>query len=452
VLKHLILPLLLLLGLLVALGHDFFVKAPPPDDARSSDVIDPNPVVTVQFHDLNTPVEPKPKMKSRDSERFGLTMIVKDDRGNNVEKKLTFDRYGRTNNTCVKVDGREFIFGEPPGIWVKPNGALPEEPGVNYSYKRQGKVSVWKLDDYQLYVTQTVEVVPGEQTRKLDTLVVHYSLENRDRKPHEVGIRFLLDTYIGTNDGVPFTIPGQPGLCDTRQKFAKPSDVPDYIEALENADLRNPGTVARVQFRISKQIESPTRVLLGGWPHEGLRQVFGLADADNQNTMWNVPEVSMRALHDAPKVTIKGTDQKPPRDSAVTMYWDPRTLEPSKRRKVGFAYGLGSVASDTGGGHLLVSIGGRLVSGGDFTLNALVNEPVDRERLKIELPDGFVLLNGEEEQGVPPAQTVDGRRQSSVTWRIRAGKEGPYKITVTSTNGAKVSISGRVNRASGVFD
>jgi hypothetical protein len=67
-------------------------------------------------------------------------------------------------------------------------------------------------------VTQVVEVVRGK-TNVLDTCLVRYQLENRDSVPHKVGLRFMLDTYIGAEDGVPFAIPGKKGLCDTMEDF-----------------------------------------------------------------------------------------------------------------------------------------------------------------------------------------------------------------------------------------
>ena len=82
-------------------------------------------------------------------------------------------------------------------------------------------------------MTQFVEVVPGEQSRLLDTCLVRYVIENQDGAAHTVGIRFLLDTYIGSNDGVPFTIPGAANLCDTQMEFNSTAEVPDFIQALE---------------------------------------------------------------------------------------------------------------------------------------------------------------------------------------------------------------------------
>ena len=55
----------------------------------------------------------------------------------------------------------------------------------------------------------------------------------------------MLDTYIGANDGVPFTAPGVKGFIDDKKEF-KGEEVPPYLEAVENPDdPKNPGTVAR---------------------------------------------------------------------------------------------------------------------------------------------------------------------------------------------------------------
>src|SRR5262249_55035593 len=151
-------------------------------------------------------------------------------------KRLTFDEKGMTNNTCVRLDDNEWLFGERPfhlkdgtevgGTWpgrwdrqdVTNLGLDPSGP------KRLGDQSTVVYDAQQVFITQTVELVPGAQSRYLDTCLVRYRLENKDSRSHRVGIRFLLDTYIGANDGVPFTIPGQKQLCDTKLEFSRPED------------------------------------------------------------------------------------------------------------------------------------------------------------------------------------------------------------------------------------
>ena len=57
-----------------------------------------------------------------------------------------------------------------------------------------------------------------------------------------------VDTFIGTQDGVPFSIPGQRRLLTKPQAFPE-KQVPDYIQALERPDLTDPGTVAHVGLK-----------------------------------------------------------------------------------------------------------------------------------------------------------------------------------------------------------
>jgi hypothetical protein len=280
----------------------------------------------------------------------------------------------------------------------------------------------------------------------LDTCLVRYTLENRDARPHRVGIRFLLDTFIGANDGVPFTIPGASGLCDTKERFDRPAAVPDFIQALERDDPQNPGTVAYLQFRIGRQVESPGRVLLGGWPNSELKR-FGFKEAKAQLTLWNVPFISMKELDQL----ARRIGQRASYDSAVTMYWDEQPLEPRMKRVVGFAYGVGNVDTRESAGHLLLTVGGRLVPDGEFTLTALVHNPQPGERLTLSLPPGFATIEGAEEQEVPPVPASAARPDSTVTWRIRAGNDGKYELTVQSNKGAKQKLPLTI-RTRGVFD
>jgi hypothetical protein len=324
--------------------------------------------------------------------------------------------------------------------------------------ERDGARSVWLLErfkekEYNVQVTQTVEVVPGEQSGRLDTCLVRYTLENRDRVAHDVGIRFLLDTFIGNNDGVPFTIPGRPGLCSTRERFDRPQDVPDYIQALEHGDLLNPGTVAHLQFRLGNRLEAPTRVQLGGYPDAPLRDL-GYAQALAWYTPWDVPFVNIRELVDRARELKERPPRPPIPDSAVVLYWHPRPLAPGEKREVGFTYGLGSVASAEGEGKLLLTVGGRTVRGGEFTLTALRHQPVPGERLKLTLPAGgwFELLSPAE-QDVPRVAPGASRPISTVTWRLKALRSGRVAVVVRSSAGVAQKQSVRISPpAQGVLD
>jgi len=239
---------------------------------------------------------------------------------------------------------------------------------------------------------------------------------------------------------VPFTIPGASDLCDTKKEFSTAAKVPDFIQAQEKDDLRNPGTVAYLQFRIGKNVESPERVLLGGWPNPALQEV-GIRTTRAQLTGWEVPFISIK----------ERVGRKIANDSAVTMYWNERELKAGDTRTVGFAYGLGSVDTRESGGHLLLTVGGRLVRHGEFTLTALVHNPKSGEKLTLELPKGFSLVEGDKEQKVPPVPANASRPDSPVTWRLRAGEDGKHDLSVRSSTGAKQKLRLSI-RTRGVFD
>jgi hypothetical protein len=431
--KHLVPLAIFALILLIPLIHDLVLK-PEARVASEPDLVDLEPYVAIQY-------------PSGTGSRFGLVMLrERDPKNHDKLKRLTFDEYGRSNNTCVRVDqDPPALFGSQPGAWVKVGEKLPDELG----HPRRGTASIWKLAARDIWVTQEVELVPGVQSRRLDTCLVRYMIKNRDAAPHSVGLRFMLDTFIGANDGVPFTIPGQRGLCDTMARFDRPEDVPDFIQALENEDLSNPGTVAYLQFRVSSQIESPSRVLLGGWPDQHLQLEFPppIPQARGPSTSWDVPYISMREL--AQRAERKGARANP--DSAVTMYWDPREIPAGGSRVVGFTYGLGNVASGESGGRILLTVGGRLVHDGEFTLTALVHGPEPGESLQLTLPEGFKLLEGSLEQTVPAVEAGARRSDSPVTWRIRAGDDGAYELKVRSSTGTTQKLPITI-RTRGVFD
>jgi hypothetical protein len=471
------------LALLAVLVVDVFrprAEEPQPGTVPVvDDSIDPNPLIQVQFHDTDQPVtlatggsvKPGAPLKDQNDQiaanwpasmRFGLTMVNEGDPLRFGQKKrLTFEVNGVTNNTVVWLDGegprlgggyKGWIWGE--SAWLRKDNGKPEGlPDWHGHWKTdgdrdvslpkdvkkgegEGRKSVWVYDQEQVTVTQFVQVVAGEQSRKLDTCLVRYLIENNDRREHRVGLRFMLDTYIGTNDGVPFTIPGERELCDTMKDFKTAADVPDFIEALERDDLTNPGTIAHLQLRLGGRIDPPDRVTLGAWPNPVL--VKRDPRCQQEKTLWDVP-------------LFKIKDNDPP-DSCVTMYWSPKPLGPGEKREVGFAYGLGNVASDKDAeGRLGLSVGGRFVPGGEFTLTALVANPKKGETLKLELPPGFKLVEGELTQPVPPVPAGAARRTSPVTWKIKAGGEGSYTLKVTSSAGAAQSQPVRI-RGSSIFD
>jgi hypothetical protein len=449
------------LALLVVVIRDFSFQGSADAGAFGDELLDPLPRIALGFHDhearvtlgeggvkpdanvavvRGTPAVWEPSM------RFGLVMLnEKDPRLPDRLKRLTFEEEGLTNNTCLRIDGNEWLFGERPfrgldghrfgdwpGRWQDRDVGLGKTPGGR---KRDGRKSVWIYDRERLLVTQSVEVVPGEQSPLLDTCLARYRIENQDGRPHTVGLRFLLDTYIGANDGVPFTVPGARELCDTQMEFGRAEQVPDFIQALERGDLTNPGTVAHVRFRPGGGLEAPDRVTLGAWPN--LRLAGRDPRCRQEKTLWDVPVLPIKSI--------------PPGDSAVVMYWNEKPLSPGGSREVGFTYGLGSVSSHEGGGRLGLTAGGSFTPGGEFTLTAYVSNPVPDQTVTLELPAGFRLVEGPATQAVPPLPPGALSQNSPVTWRIKAGAVGTYSLRVRSSTGVAQTqaVTIRVGR---IFD
>lgn len=364
------------------------------------------------------------------SMRFGLSTRGRGD------QRLTFDAAGRTNNTVIKLDDNEWIFGERPfkdltgkeldrwpGRWLQ-----REAPLENKSRRLDSRRSIWIYDEQQVSITQTVSLVAGDQTGKVDTCLIEYRMENRDTKEHIVGLRFLLDTFIGRNDGVPFLIPTERSVLCNTQREMDGEEVPAFIQARERDDLENPGTIALVQLRIPG-MDPPSRVTLGAWPNKQLR---GLAR--QEKTLWTVPVLNI--------------NQGGLGDSAVVIYWNPKILKPGEKREVAFAYGLGSVSASEGGQLALTAVG-EFTPGGEFTLTAEVRNPIPGQTVKVELPEGFQLTQGTQQQEVSfPAA---GGSISPVTWKIRgASKEGVFGIKVTASSGASQTKSIRL-KTRGIF-
>lgn len=419
---HLVPAALLVVALLGILAWDLI--APPtgaaPGGGRDPDAVHVEPA-DVPYADLE---DPRPKLGVEfqlgdyrvPRGRFGITMLDEPDPNNEKAlKRLTYEANGSTNNTCVKLDDKECLFGLPPGRWVR-NKALVK------ARNRERWTSEWVYPE-QVYVTQVVELVPG-QTRRLDTVLVHYAIENRSHLPHVVGLRVMLDTFIGANDGVPFRIPGRSTFLQTREDFS-PKDMPDYVQAWERADLKNPGTIAHLGLKGIElpgvHVEPILKLRICHWP-------------ENPDARWTWDP---KPIDDPPEK----------KDSCVVLYWDERKTEVGERRDLAFTYGLNGISStESGNAELSLTAGGSFRVGGEFTLTATVKNPQPGQAVTVQLPAGLALERGEEAE-----QALGGGGDyGQVSWRIRSTAPGEYRPVVT-TAGLKESYKVRITTKS-IFD
>jgi hypothetical protein len=350
-----------------------------PRKGGPTELVDTEPRLGIQFAD--------------DRVTFGITMLKEyDPKEQDKHKRLTFDEAGKTNNTCIRIDNFEYLFG------VKDFGNfLPKRKLVMLKKDRSWE-SQFEFTRQRVRVTQTVALVPGEQSQILDTCLVRYTINNRSSSPHKIGLRVLLDTFIGANDGVPFVIPGQPGLLVNKRKFDE-KDIPDYIQALENADLANPGTVAHIALRIP-DVEPVERMVIAAWPGEKAR--------------WDwEPEAMNR-------------DPRKP-DSSVALYWPEREMKPSEKRELGFTYGLGTLSAEGAGG-LALTVGGDFRPNQVFTVTAYLKKPQAGQIVRLSLPSALSLAPGVESE----QEVTGGGEYTQVSWRVRAEAVGDYMLEATA--------------------
>ncbi len=422
--------LLLVVLLLLAVVRD--IVAPSQATPLPVVELDPTPRLQIRYNEIKQNdlldqayfSDPQPTM------RFGLvTLQDNKEVGSGVNvRRLTFDPWGRTNNTCLRFDAKdERLFGGKGGRWELLHGdRWKDEQGQEH----EGAESVWVCDDHKIAVTQRVELLRGEQSLLLDTCRATYRIDNRDGNEHKVGIRFLLDTFIGGNDGVPFTIPGADDLCDTLMDLpakAKDKKLPDFLQALEKPDLAHPGTIAHLRLKL-EDLEPPERVTLGAWPADGLRVID--KRAKGPLTLWDVPVLSMKTLK--------------PADSAVVIYWKEEPLKPGAHRDIGFEYGLWNLHSQ--GGRLAATVDGVFQPDRELTVVAYVNlagEENVEGTVSLELPDGFALIEGDMAQAVPKRTNLQSGTRP-VTWKVRAGPTGDHVLKVTTSSGQSQDLPVRI--------
>ncbi len=364
----------------------------------------------------------------------GYDFGVQVDTGDGKERKrLTMNQYGRTNHTLVSVgstaakmsDAR--YFDDEQGIVVKDlavDGTIETESSVKGEKKaRKGEggqlvgdgpyITQWLFHD--VLVERKVEYVAGAVSREMDTLKVTFTMTNNKPFAMRCGVRVMIDTLIGSNDGVPFYVQGgNGGLIDKPTEF-KGKDVPDTLFALEHQnDLTDPKmTVVQMGFG-GQGNEKPDRLLLSQWPGDP-KKAKDFPD-DQQLSVQNLP--GNWKLAD----TFNG-------DSAVALFYMPKEIKPKGTRTFSFTYGLGSLSSGKSRNPTLaLAPAGPFVAGQPFRLTALVKDPADKQAVKLTLPPGLKLADHETAEKVVDAKP--GVKIAKADWEVVIDADVGGKQTV----------------------
>jgi hypothetical protein len=346
-------------------------------------------------------------------------------------KLLTRYERGNTNNACVRIDGHDYVFGrEQPAVgikWKVLNGKVQREVKSDQGRKY---VSTMRYERERIEVSQIVELVVGEQTRLFDTALITYRVKNLDDRPHTVGIRAMIDTYIGLNDGTPIFIPPTDDHAQVRQVdtmiVLEKAQIPPFVRVLENDNLKDPNTtVAEMGLKL-RRCEDITRMVICRWPLE-----WGASEA-----RWDWPFTPMNEPAGKEK------------DSCVVLYWNKLTMAHNEERVMGFTYGLGRVGSANTGPQFIDKSQGRIRldvasarKGRPFWAVASI-KGADGQKCTLKLPAGVSFVNGENPS--KPVQTEQGKGYAVVAWRVVAQDAGQYAMEAVLDDGAKDQATAEV--------
>jgi len=226
-----------------------------------------------------------------------------------------------------KGEPLDFLFGHPNGkgsdgifssyVSIKIDDTvfkLHDLPSNKIDIIDKNKIKKeYKALEGKIIITEIIEFSEKENYSRIS-----FEAANKDNSPHKIGVRILLDTWAGSNDGVPFRIPFkdnkgfyQPGEVITNEMEVFGIDA-DYFEACELGSQDK--IVIRGDFQGNKSVV-PDRFVLASW-------------VSAYESQWDYdPNPFEPVVY----------------DSSVLIYYNPVEIKPNASRSVSFRYGLDKI-------------------------------------------------------------------------------------------------------------
>jgi len=323
--------------------------------------------------------------------------------------------YGHPNPwssfTTIKIDGSAYIYGSDSGNFLEPPMDNPA-----------GNVSTWAVGEVQ--IRQSLSFISGTATDYPGTLEIRYSVTNNDTTPHDAGIRVMLDTMLGDNDGAPFRVPGTGAV--TKEREFSGSTIPPYWQAFDS--LTSPGVISQGTLS-GGDLTPPDRLVLAYWG-----KIY--------RSLWDYTIDPLSSLTS---------------DSAVAIYWLPVRLEPGQTKNFITHYGLSGLAQDLRP-PLALGVGGPLslaAVDGEYSPNPFTITTYVMNNGSAPAEDTFITLSLEQGLELAPAQTETvnlGRilpeEERQVSWLVLAKPrtcEAALDYSVTA--GARDTLSKTISRS-----
>lgn len=328
--------------------------------------------------------------------RFAVDTIQGDPERNDDNHKPLIYGHPRpwTSFTTIRIDDRNYVFGKSTA--KRAGAGLPGGEMVEAPHRDGATIVTRCLYNKIIAVEQILDITSSPSTGALDTARIRYVYENRGDHPVEVGLRVLLDTMLGSNDGASFRV----GDHEVTADYALDrGEMPDFWQAFDSLD--NPAVIAQSTLK-GGAVTPPDRLVFSNW---------GKA-ADNP---WDFP------VETGSDFTRLGENEL---DSAAVMYWMPRKINPGEQYTVVIYYGLGDITFAPGKTFLGISAPDEV----EYNKIAMrkysvvlymehLGEATARNvKISLELPFGLTCISGN------PTVNID-KMQPGVTrqfsWEIR---------------------------------
>lgn len=317
-----------------------------------------------------------------------------------------------TSYTTVRIGNENWVFGNETNRRAGREG-LYGRMLVAPTIIDDSLVSKWQLGP--VIVTQKLSFARSTTTGLMDSAKIEYELHNTDNVAHLVGVRLMLDTMLGQNDGAPFRINDKGLLTDS--VFYK-AQMPEFWQAFDS--LANPQVMAQGTLSGSS-VTTPDRVYLTNWG--------SLAD-----DLWNFDFQPGRDFMRTGEFEL---------DSAIALFWDQTPLKPGETRNYVSYYGLGGVTIAPGDLSLGVTSPAQITADSHeretFTIVAYIQNTGQGEARNVaatlELPSGLELKTGSARRNLG---NLDVNETIQTSWQVIPawGTSGvqTYEVTVDAIN------------------
>tara|TARA_B100000427_G_scaffold325713_1_gene333052 strand:+ start:16589 stop:18547 length:1959 start_codon:yes stop_codon:yes gene_type:complete len=226
-----------------------------------------------------------------------------------------------TSYTTLLIDNNPFIFGNPDNRLQRRTKTKFNYASLDEQYVSDNSIiSSTSIKNFD--VSQKIGFYRNPNTNINDSMFIEYHVTNTSADTHYFGLRIMLDTKLGQNDGAPFRM-GRDQITHEIQLSQK--DLYAYWQAFDS--LSTPNIISQGLLTDPAQsLTMPDSIHLANWGT--------LVDQP-----WNANYQQDRSF------IRKGENQK---DTALALTYNSKAIQPNQTKIFKTVYGLGGIAISSG--------------------------------------------------------------------------------------------------------